>query len=160
MRRVFFSFHYKDDVFRANQVRNSWVTQTRTAAGFVDAAEFERVRSRGEAAIKRWIREQLRGTSVTAVLIGLRTASRPYVKYEIQESYKRGNGLVGVRIHQLRGPRLTTPPGNDPLDNLGTTETGTWRPLSSQFKTYDYVSGNGYRNLGSWVEEAARIAGR
>jgi len=43
-RHVFFSFHYKNDVWRANQVRNSWVTQGKTAAGFVDSAEFEKVK--------------------------------------------------------------------------------------------------------------------
>ncbi len=39
-RRVFFSFKYQD-VKRAMVVRNNWVTQTRQAAGFYDAAEFE-----------------------------------------------------------------------------------------------------------------------
>lgn len=33
-KRVFFSFHYKDvSDFRANVVRNSWVTQDRKASG-------------------------------------------------------------------------------------------------------------------------------
>ena len=40
-RRVFFSFKYKD-VSRAMVVRNSWVTQGKEAAGFVDAADFEK----------------------------------------------------------------------------------------------------------------------
>ncbi len=37
-RRVFFSFHYERDVWRAGQVRNSWVTKDREEAGFWDAA--------------------------------------------------------------------------------------------------------------------------
>ena len=41
-RRVFFSFHYKNDVWRANQVRNSWVTQGKEAAGFIDSEELKR----------------------------------------------------------------------------------------------------------------------
>lgn len=44
-RRTFFSFHYENDVWRANIVRNSWVTKSdRDAAGFVDAADFEEVK--------------------------------------------------------------------------------------------------------------------
>ena len=42
-RSVFFSFKYKPDVARAMIVRNSWVTQGREAAGFIDAANFERL---------------------------------------------------------------------------------------------------------------------
>ena len=82
-RRAFFSFHYENDVWRANIVRNSWVTKPDTeAAGFVDAADFEEVKKGGDAAIKKWIREQLSGTSVTVVLIGSETNSRDYIKYE------------------------------------------------------------------------------
>ena len=42
-RRVFFSFKYLD-VSRAMVVRNSWITQGREAAGFVDAAELEKIK--------------------------------------------------------------------------------------------------------------------
>ena len=45
-RRVFFSFKY-EDVSRAMIVRNSWVTQGKEAAGFVDAADFEKVKKQG-----------------------------------------------------------------------------------------------------------------
>lgn len=41
-RRVFFSFHYERDAWRAAQVRNSWVTKPdREAAGFWDAVAWE-----------------------------------------------------------------------------------------------------------------------
>lgn len=32
-RRVFFSFHYDNDITRSMTVRNSWVTQGKEAAG-------------------------------------------------------------------------------------------------------------------------------
>ena len=99
-RRTFFSFHYKKDVWRANIVRNSWVTKpNRVAAGFVDAAAFEEVEKGGDSAIKRWINNQLDGTSVTVVLIGTETNQRDYVKYELQKSYEKGNGMLGYYIH-------------------------------------------------------------
>ena len=50
-RRVFFSFHYDNDVWRANTVRNSWVTQGKEAAGFIDKAEFEKIRRTGDKAV-------------------------------------------------------------------------------------------------------------
>ena len=41
-RKTFFSFHYENDVWRANIVRNSWVTKPNTeAAGFIDFADFD-----------------------------------------------------------------------------------------------------------------------
>ncbi|MCH0018293.1 TIR domain-containing protein, partial [Enterococcus faecium] len=69
VRRVFFSFHYAD-VTRAMVVRNSWTLRGTKEAGFVDKAEFEKVKRNGDIAIKNWIDNQLIGTSVTVVLIG------------------------------------------------------------------------------------------
>ena len=101
-RKVFFSFKYKPDVFRAMVARNSWVTQGKEAAGFVDAAEFEKLKKQGDAAIKRWINDQLNGTSVTVVLVGSLTCSSRWVKYEIEKSEERGNGLLGIDISKIR----------------------------------------------------------
>jgi len=41
-RHAFFSFHHARDVWRAGQVRNSWVTKD--SAGFWDAADWEKVK--------------------------------------------------------------------------------------------------------------------
>ena len=43
-------------------VRNSWVTQGKEAAGFIDAAGFEEVKRKGDTAIENWINKQLEGT--------------------------------------------------------------------------------------------------
>lgn len=65
-RRVFFSFHYERDIWRVNQVRHTWVTKGDIEeAGYIDAADFEKVERQGEEAVKRWIDNQLKGTSVT-----------------------------------------------------------------------------------------------
>ncbi|EKY7872340.1 TIR domain-containing protein, partial [Enterococcus faecium] len=101
VRRVFFSFHYAD-VTRAMVVRNSWTLRGTKEAGFVDKAEFEKVKRNGDIAIKNWIDNQLIGTSVTVVLIGKETLDREYVKYEIQESYKRGNAILAVNIGKIK----------------------------------------------------------
>lgn len=92
MRKVFFSFKY-EDVSRAMIVRNSWVTQGREAAGFIDAADFEKVkRQGGDQAIKNWIGKQLTGTSVTAVLVGKNTCNSRWVKHEIKKALNEGTG--------------------------------------------------------------------
>lgn len=145
-RRVFFSFKYKLDVSRAMVVRNSWVTRDREAAGFIDAAAFEELKRKGDDAIKAWINEQLRGTSVTAVLVGAKTCNSRWVKYEIERSEARGNGLLGIDISKIK-------------DFEGkTTERCGRIPVGYDF--YLWNNDNGYKNLGSWIEKAARDAGK
>ena len=101
-RRVFFSFHYSNDIWRANQVRNCNVVAGADIAGFFDHSEYEDAKKKGREAIKRMIMRNLDGTSVTVVLIGKETASRPWVKFEIEQSIERKNGLLGIYIHHLK----------------------------------------------------------
>jgi MTH538 TIR-like domain (DUF1863) len=144
-RRVFFSFKY-EDVNRAMVVRNSWVTQSRRAAGFYDAAEFERVKRQGPAAIRAWIDNQLKGTSITVVLVGAKTCQSRWVKYEIEASKKRGNGLLGINISQIKGITGRT--------------TICCGKLPTGYPFYRWKTDDGYTNLGKWVEAAARAAGK
>src|SRR5260370_35526287 len=101
-RRVFFSFHYQRDLWRANVVRNSAVIEGAAAAGFSDASLWENAKRQGDAAIQRLIDNGLNGTSATVVLIGAQTANRRWVTDEIQKSIERGNVLLGVRIHTIK----------------------------------------------------------
>jgi hypothetical protein len=104
----------------------------------------------GETAIKRWIDQQMDGTSVTVVLIGAETANRPWVQYEIKKSHERRNGLLGVYIHSVKNQAGNTDiKGRDPFVIIPKTP-----------RTYDWVLDNGHRNLGDWVESAAREIGR
>ena len=122
-RRVFFSFHYDGDVWRANQVRNCNVVAGVDMTGFFDHSEYEDAKRRGTDGIRRMILQNLRNTSVTVVLIGQETASRPWVKYEIAQSLAQKNGLLGIHIHHLkdqygkssflRGSQPTIPWGTD-----------------------------------------------
>lgn len=100
-RRTFFSFHFQRDIWRANVVRNANKVDAVARVPYFDASLWEKAKRQGDAAIKAMIDTALRNTSVTVVLIGAETASRPYVKYEIQRSIERGNGLLGVRIHGI-----------------------------------------------------------
>ena len=162
-RRTFFSFHYERDIWRVNQVRNSWLTHPSIeAAGFIDAADFEQLKRSGSQAIEDWIDEQLRGTSVTCVLIGAETANRHWVQVEIEKSIAKGNGFVGIYLNNIKAPGQGAElRGHNPLDDFTIPATdGKDYPLSDFYSTYDWVYNDGYNNLGAWVEAAAKKAGR
>lgn len=162
-RKVFFSFHYKRDAVRAAQVRNSNVVTSNAiqTSEFIDAAKWETVKKNGTAAIKKWIADQLDGTSVTAVLIGAETSKRDWIKYEIDESLKRGNGLLGIYIHNCPlWDNSCDQKGPNPFHNLSLTRNGVTRRLSEIYNTYDWIDDDGRKNLGSWIEAAAKQAGR
>jgi len=161
-RRVFFSFHYERDIWRASRIRNSWVTKPdRETAGFWDAASWEEVKKKGEEEIKRWILRQLEGTSVTAILIGAETNSRKYVDYEIEQSAKRGNGFLGIYIHNMKDINGNTDvKGENPFDYWYRTVDSQKKYYSSIYSAYDWVNDSGYQNIGDWIEAAARKAGK
>lgn len=144
-RRVFFSFKY-EDVSRAMVVRNSWVTQGTEAAGFIDAADFEKVRRNGDQAIKNWIDNQLKDTSVTVVLVGEKTCESRWVKYEIEQSIKRGNGLLGIDVSKIKDLQGNT------SERCGEIPQG--------YPFYLWFKENGYENMGNWIEKAAKAAGK
>lgn len=196
VRRTFFSFHYQYDVTRAHVVRNSWVTkEDREDAGFFDASVFESKKRAGDETLKRFITEAFNGTTVTGVLIGNQTAMRPWVRYELVRSFQRGNGLFGVRIHNIKNLEgQCANAGGNPFEYLGYVVSGgqvTWREwdghqwvdytkvpsatiaetgqslsngeskqFSARFPIYDWVTDNGYQNLGAWIESAAKQAGK
>ncbi|MBX3018532.1 MAG: TIR domain-containing protein [Bdellovibrionaceae bacterium] len=143
-RKVFFSFKY-EDVTRAMVVRNSWVTKEKEAAGFIDAADFEEVERKGDASIKAWIDQQLEGTSVTVVLVGAKTCGSKWVKYEIEQSKKRGNGLLGIDISKIKNFDGET------SDRCGQIPDG--------YPFYLWFKEEGYKNMGDWIEKAATDAG-
>ncbi|HMR72619.1 MAG TPA: TIR domain-containing protein [Candidatus Saccharibacteria bacterium] len=146
-RKVFFSFHYARDAWRVAQVRNSNVITNLEKSPFYDKAEWESIKRNGDQAVKNWIDKQLAGTSVTVVLIGKETASRKWVKYEIQKSIELGKGLLGVHISGIK-------------DQNGDTDTLGANPLPTGYPVYKWNANNGAANLGKWIEDAAVKAGK
>lgn len=160
-RRAFFSFHFERDVWRAGQIRNCWVTQDREDAGFWDAAAWESVKRKGNDAVHTWIDNQLKGTSVTVVLIGAETAQRDYVGYEIKQSYEKGNGMLGICIHNMKDAASRTDiRGANPFANWHIIRDGRQVYLSELYPTYDWVTDDGRANIGQWIEAAAKKANR
>ncbi len=127
-------------------VRNAGNVDASARAGWADASMWEEVKRKGDLAIEKAIDTALHGTSVTVVLVGARTASRRWVRREIEKSIARGSGLLGIRIHNI-------------ADQKGNTDVkGEAPPLLDK---------NGYpvytwdrNNFGKWVEQAAVRAGK
>ena len=99
-KKVFFSFHYQDVIdFRANVVRNhgTFILSPQDA-GYYDSSMWEKAKKESDLALKRLINNGLKNTSNTCVLIGTETYLRPWVRYELLKSIKKGNHIFGVHI--------------------------------------------------------------
>ena len=155
-RRVFFSFHYQKDFWRVNQIRNIGALQRNYP---VQKNAWEKVKRSGHDAIKRWIREQMKGRSCVVVLIGEETASRKYVRYEIVHGWNEGMGVLGIYIHNLKDQDgNTSPKGKNPFDRFAVTVDGEKVPLSRIVPAHDPPSYGAYSyikdNLADWIEDA------
>ena len=106
-----------------NQVRNSWRFNhegTRETEGFFDASIWENSQRTGSESLKELIREGIKNTSVTCLLVGAETFGRRWVRYEIARSVVKGNGLLSVKINQMvDGLGQTCLEGPNPLDFIG-----------------------------------------
>jgi MTH538 TIR-like domain (DUF1863) len=116
-RRIFFSFHYQNDIFRVNVVRNSDITKKDIdQSGYWDHSLWEETKKKGDQALMQLINSALSGTSVSVVLAGSATANRKWVVYEIVKGFEKGNGLITVFIHNIPGiDQRTSAAGSDPL---------------------------------------------
>jgi hypothetical protein len=143
-RKVFFSFQYQRDLWRVNVVRNTGTIEGVASAGFHDQSLWEETAKKGDEAIKQLIDNGLDGTTVTVVLIGAETAKRKYVSYEIERSIARGNGILGVRVNNIKDKNGRTDPSGVIPEAL--------IKIGAPVYTYEYGK------LGEWVEKAYKKA--
>jgi hypothetical protein len=143
-RKVFFSFHYRRDLWRVNVVRNSGMIDGVSAAGFHDESLWEETKRKGEDAVKNLINTGLNGTSVTVVLIGAETSGRRYVTYEIEKSISCGNGLLGIYVNNIKDK-------DGRIDPLGAVPAALSKSGAPVY-TWEYGK------LGEWVEKAYKKA--
>ncbi len=155
-RQVFYSFHFDNDVMRVQQIRNIGALEENKP---VSASEWEEVKRKGEASIKKWIDDNMKYRSCVVVLVGEETANRPWVKYEIKKAWEDSKGLVGVYIHNLKCPRNgKSNKGPNPFDQF-TFNDGS--KLSNVVKCYNPNSVDAYNdiknNIEDWIEEAIQL---
>ena len=147
-RQVFFSFEYEKDNWRAAQVRNMGVVSDDST--FSDN-DWEEVKKKDDASIKKWIDDQMAMRSCIVVLVGETTATRKWVKYEIQKAYDLDKGIVGIRIHGLKdNNQEQSLRGENPFDDVKTNDgeklsryvTCYDSPYSSSKLVYDDIKEN------------------
>ena len=150
-RRVFYSFFYAEDSWRAATIRNTGVVEGNRPA---TDNKWEEVKSGGDAAIRKWITGQMKHRSCTLVLVGANTAGRRWIDYEIKKSWGDGMGLAGIHIHGLRDQeRHVSRKGRNPFGHFTVADpTGYERRLSSVVKCYD-PPGTSSRQRYNWIRE-------
>jgi len=104
-RRVFLSFRGTDkaevDEFRSR------AKDKESDLDFIDFSLAVPFRSENAEYIQRGIRERIKASSVTVVLIGETTHKSEWVDWEIRESVRLGKGVVAVRLRD--DPSIKTP---------------------------------------------------
>ena len=159
-RRVYFSFHYKNDIQRVVRIRNSGVIKE-SGQPFIDKAEWEKLKLSGDKTIEKWIDRQMDGTSVIILCIGLETYKRRWVMHEIAKAYQERRGIVAIYMNgmkDLNGNSIGF--GVNPLSQLQVKEGEGYKLLSDIYKSYSWVNDDGYNNIEDWISEAAEAAGR
>jgi len=160
VRRVFFSFHFANDFWRTQQVRNMNALEGQKLCS---ANDWEEVKRKGQESIEKWIDDQLQGKTCVVVLVGAETANRPWVIHEISRGWNKNLGVLGIRIDRLLDTASRpSAAGTNPLSNV--TFTGTRRTLADVAPLKVPIGGYSKAiyasiasNIEGWIEEAIRI---
>jgi hypothetical protein len=157
-RKVFYSFHFDNDAWRAAQVRN---------IGVVDGSEplkgnrWEDVKAKSDIEIKKWINDNLKDKSCLVVLIGSETSERKWVRYEIETAWNLGKAVCGVYIHKLKdADKQESNEGNNPFDyfTIGNKILSEVVPIfKSSYSSSQYVYDDIAENIEDLVEKAISI---
>ena len=159
-RQIFYSFHYDNDVFRVQQIRNIGALEDNKPVSHND---WETVKRGGDKAIEKWIDNNMRYRSCVVVLVGYETAKRKWVDYEIRSAWDAGKAVVGIFIDDLIDPRYSSQPplygksykGSNPFDNI---RLSNGHLLSSYIECHTPPSTGTYKhiseNIENWIEAA------
>jgi len=104
-RHVFLSF-VEEDCTRVN-LFHGHAKNKNSGLEFDDYSVKGPHNSHDAAYIRSRITERIRAASVTLCLIGAKTSTSPWVKWEIEKSAELGNKVLGVRLHDT--PLCPTP---------------------------------------------------
>ena len=159
-RRVFFSFHFANDFWRTQQVRNINALEGQALA---NPNAWEEIKLKGDASIKKWIDDNMFGKSCVVILVGSQTANRPWVIHEISKGWNDGKGVLGIRVNKLLAANgQSSTAGPNPFNKV--RFTGAQRTLAdvAPLKTpagadskaaYASIA----NNIETWIEEAIEL---
>lgn len=147
-RKVFYSFHFDNDNWRAGQVRNIGAVEGDKP---VNGNKWEEVKYKSDATIEAWIDSNLKDKSCLVVLIGEKTSERKWVDYEIKKAWSLGKAVCGIFIHNLE-------------DVYGKQSSKGKNPLASHipifesnYSTGKYVYDDIKENISDLVEKAIKV---
>lgn len=158
-RKVFYSFHFENDVFRVQQIRNMGVIDGNEP---VSPNTWEEAKKK-DGGVEKWINDTMNNCSCIIVLVGSQTSTRPWVDYEIRKAWNDKKGLFGIYIHNLKDPRTANSypsygkcnQGQNPFDSITFTNGNK---LSTVVKCYNPSSTDAYNdiknNITNWIESA------
>lgn len=157
-RKVFTSFHYVPDNWRANQIRNMGKLEGNSIA---TTNKWEEVTKGGNKAIQEWIDDNVYGKSCIVVFVGENTAGRKWIKYEIEKAWNDGKGLLGIYVHNLKDSNGNqADKGDNPFDDFSVGDKTLSSivkcynpPFSTSTNVYDHIK----ENLEDWIEKAIEI---
>ncbi len=99
-RKVFISFHMEDEY--AKELLSAQARSEKFSLEFINYS----INEPFDEKWKEQCRERIAMTSVLIVLIGLETYMREAVNWEINEAYRQGKTVIGVRIHRHETHRV------------------------------------------------------
>lgn len=157
-RKVFTSFHYVPDNWRASQIRNMGKIEGNSVA---TTNKWEEVTNGGNKAIEKWIDDNMSGKSCVVVFVGEKTAGRKWIDYEIKKAWEEGRGIFGIFVHNLKDSNGNQAnKGKNPFDEftLGDKSLSSIvkcynPPYTNSKNVYDYIN----TNIENWIEEAIEI---
>lgn len=160
-RKVFFSFHYERDSQRVSQIREcNSISQHFTRSPFLSKSEWESIERTGQTAVRNWIDKNMDGTSVIILCFGLKTSTRPWVKYELEKAHKENRGIIAIDLSGMSTMQHEIDSaGINPLKKA-VDSSGTELFYYSNYKTYHWINDCGRNNIDKWVEKASQLVGR
>jgi|TARA_B110000503_G_scaffold140875_1_gene232917 hypothetical protein len=151
-RKIFYSFHFANDVMRVQQVRNMGVVEGNTP---VSPNAWEEVKRKGQAAIETWINDNMAGKSCVIVLIGTDTHKRPWVDYEIKKALKDEKAILGIYVHNINCPNNgKCTKGRNPFDGI-TFKRGETVIVP---KVYDPKASDAYNDIANNLSSLVEVA--
>ncbi|AOD24964.1 molecular chaperone Tir (plasmid) [Rhodococcus sp. p52] len=164
-RSSFVSFHYQRDHWRVQQVLRMGALDEQVE---LPAQDWEQVKRRGDKAVEEWIDKQMNYKQAVIVMIGAETASRKFVRYEIQRAWAIKKPLLGVCIHGLKNSAgITDQPGANPFAQFGFSDSS--RTYADYVPVYDPADYTGrfaptsndiyaaiQKNIATWATQGYR----
>ncbi len=171
MKKVFYSFHYENDYWRVNMIRNIGSIKGNQ---LLKPNKWEEIERQGSRAIEAWIDKELSNKCCTVVLVGAQTAERPWVQKEILKSWDKGMGVLAIAIDEIKNQKgQQAIRGNNPflqfeLKGQCFSEIAKFKEPTFLDELRSFLFGDASKdayswiskNLNEWVDEAITIRSR